>query len=382
MAEGEGAAVPQTNTSVEVLEHEKAIAATDDNKGKDDGLHQQYSRQVTNTVIDLCCRESILKSLIHRNSEGTRMVFSNPNTLQQFVVSVASPELLQRLWDETRKRLGDACQQHVSEQCPHTSMINGILSRPALVQKIFSDSIKKLQHDLEQDSDRFSAKVATIITIYEDGPLGKARLKHISNSRKEAKGGTFPNTRHPRTYPHPYQHYPQPILPSHPQSSANGPRVNLPRGVMPQTANSPPGTQGLLPGNYIAQPYTQPQGYSRPQTHQMTALRPRTQQDGKGNRPPDILPNTQAVIPPQPHPQYAPPQSQYPASTQNQVTFEAAQPGRHRHIPLPSDFMLGASAQPRMSMPEPHLVLGTFHGVVIRDAQGNVGISQYTFTGL
>jgi hypothetical protein len=31
-------------------------------------------------------------------------------------------------------------------------------------------------------------------------------------------------------------------------------------------------------------------------------------------------------------------------------------------------------------MPEPHEVLGVIKGVIIRDAQGNIGLSQYTFT--
>jgi hypothetical protein len=60
--------------------------------------------------------------------------------------------------------------------------------------------------------------------------------------------------------------------------------------------------------------------------------------------------------------------------------FSANQPGRHKTLPLPTDFMTGPSDAPRLSMPEPHEVLGTIRGVIIRDAQGNIGLSQYHFT--
>ena len=43
------------------------------------------------------------------------------------------------------------------------------------------------------------------------------------------------------------------------------------------------------------------------------------------------------------------------------------------------DFMSGPSNAPRLSMPEPHEVLGVIKGVIIRDAQGNIGLSQYQF---
>jgi len=39
--------------------------------------------------------------------------------------------------------------------------------------------------------------------------------------------------------------------------------------------------------------------------------------------------------------------------------------------------MSGPSNAPRLSMPEPHDVLGVIKGVIIRDAQGNIGLSQY-----
>lgn len=45
-----------------------------------------------------------------------------------------------------------------------------------------------------------------------------------------------------------------------------------------------------------------------------------------------------------------------------------------------SDFMSGPSSAPRLSMPEPHDVLGVIKGVIIRDAQGNIGLSQYQFS--
>ncbi|KAG0052841.1 hypothetical protein BGZ83_002049 [Gryganskiella cystojenkinii] len=60
--------------------------------------------------------------------------------------------------------------------------------------------------------------------------------------------------------------------------------------------------------------------------------------------------------------------------------FSSGQAGRHRAVPLPTDFMAGPSEAPRLSMPEPHEVLGTIRGVIIRDAQGNIGLSQYHFT--
>ncbi|CAG8517673.1 10347_t:CDS:10 [Paraglomus occultum] len=62
------------------------------------------------------------------------------------------------------------------------------------------------------------------------------------------------------------------------------------------------------------------------------------------------------------------------------TSFSWNQPGRHGAIPLPTDFMSGPSNAPRLSMPEPHDVLGVIKGVIIRDAQGNIGLSQYTFT--
>ncbi|KAF8939262.1 hypothetical protein EDD21DRAFT_413277 [Dissophora ornata] len=60
--------------------------------------------------------------------------------------------------------------------------------------------------------------------------------------------------------------------------------------------------------------------------------------------------------------------------------FTANQPGRHKAVPLPTDFMSGPSDAPRLSMPEPHEVLGTIRGIIIRDAHGNIGLSQYQFT--
>lgn len=44
--------------------------------------------------------------------------------------------------------------------------------------------------------------------------------------------------------------------------------------------------------------------------------------------------------------------------------------------------MSGPSSAPRLSMPEPHETLGYIKGVIIRDAQGNIGLSQYTFNTL
>ncbi|CAG8531806.1 17272_t:CDS:2 [Acaulospora morrowiae] len=61
-------------------------------------------------------------------------------------------------------------------------------------------------------------------------------------------------------------------------------------------------------------------------------------------------------------------------------SFNWNQPGRHTAIPLPTDFMSGPSTAPRLSMPEPHDVLGVIKGVIIRDAQGNIGLSQYQFS--
>ncbi|KAG0353830.1 hypothetical protein BG005_006914 [Podila minutissima] len=61
-------------------------------------------------------------------------------------------------------------------------------------------------------------------------------------------------------------------------------------------------------------------------------------------------------------------------------SFNSVQHGRHKAVPLPTDFMSGPSEAPRLSMPEPHQVLGTIHGVIIRDAHGNIGLSQYQFT--
>ncbi|CAG8691715.1 8383_t:CDS:2 [Cetraspora pellucida] len=62
------------------------------------------------------------------------------------------------------------------------------------------------------------------------------------------------------------------------------------------------------------------------------------------------------------------------------ASFNWNQPGRHTAIPLPTDFMSGPSNAPRLSMPEPHDVLGVIKGVIIRDAQGNIGLSQYQFS--
>ncbi|KAG0223970.1 hypothetical protein BGW42_005431 [Actinomortierella wolfii] len=64
----------------------------------------------------------------------------------------------------------------------------------------------------------------------------------------------------------------------------------------------------------------------------------------------------------------------------NLQPFTSSQPGRHKAVPLPTDFMSGPSDAPRLTMPEPHEVLGVIRGVIIRDAQGNIGLSQYTFT--
>ncbi|CAJ0845915.1 2525_t:CDS:2 [Entrophospora sp. SA101] len=64
------------------------------------------------------------------------------------------------------------------------------------------------------------------------------------------------------------------------------------------------------------------------------------------------------------------------------ASFQWNHPGRHTAIPLPTDFMSGPSSAPRLSMPEPHETLGYIKGVIIRDAQGNIGLSQYTFNTL
>ncbi|KAF9977681.1 hypothetical protein BGZ73_005191 [Actinomortierella ambigua] len=64
----------------------------------------------------------------------------------------------------------------------------------------------------------------------------------------------------------------------------------------------------------------------------------------------------------------------------NLQPFTSSQHGRHKAVPLPTDFMSGPSEAPRLTMPEPHEVLGVIRGVIIRDAQGNIGLSQYTFT--
>ncbi|KAG0338312.1 hypothetical protein BG004_007266 [Podila humilis] len=63
-----------------------------------------------------------------------------------------------------------------------------------------------------------------------------------------------------------------------------------------------------------------------------------------------------------------------------QQPFHSGDHGRHKAVPLPTDFMSGPSEAPRLSMPEPHQVLGTIRGIIIRDAHGNIGLSQYQFT--
>ncbi|OZJ06539.1 hypothetical protein BZG36_00512 [Bifiguratus adelaidae] len=65
--------------------------------------------------------------------------------------------------------------------------------------------------------------------------------------------------------------------------------------------------------------------------------------------------------------------------------FKSRDPGRHSSIPLPTyvylrDFLAGpVYNQPRLSMPAPHQILGTIRGYIIRDAEGNIGISEYLF---
>ncbi|KTW31624.1 hypothetical protein T552_00263 [Pneumocystis carinii B80] len=74
-------------------------------------------------------------------------------------------------------------------------------------------------------------------------------------------------------------------------------------------------------------------------------------------------------------------QSNLPVSqnSQENISFTSDQQGRHQHLPLPSDFMLGPTDGARIVMPEPHYVLGVIKGMVIRDGQGNFGISKYSF---
>ncbi|KAG0167978.1 hypothetical protein DFQ28_004004 [Apophysomyces sp. BC1034] len=69
----------------------------------------------------------------------------------------------------------------------------------------------------------------------------------------------------------------------------------------------------------------------------------------------------------------------YGMPVQNQ-SFSSRDPGRHLSLPLPTDFMTGPSDAPRVSMPEPHQSLGVLKGVIIRDAQGNIGLASYTFS--
>ncbi|KAG4302640.1 hypothetical protein PCK1_000995 [Pneumocystis canis] len=69
-------------------------------------------------------------------------------------------------------------------------------------------------------------------------------------------------------------------------------------------------------------------------------------------------------------------------SLQGNVSFTSEQKGRHQHLPLPSDFMLGPMEGTRIEMPEPHHVLGIIKGMVIRDGQGNFGISKYSFISI
>ncbi|EMR08625.1 hypothetical protein PNEG_03102 [Pneumocystis murina B123] len=66
-------------------------------------------------------------------------------------------------------------------------------------------------------------------------------------------------------------------------------------------------------------------------------------------------------------------------NSQENISFTSDQQGRHQHLPLPSDFMLGPIDGARIVMPEPHYVLGVIKGMVIRDGQGNFGISKYSF---
>ncbi|KAG5513480.1 hypothetical protein PMAC_000911 [Pneumocystis sp. 'macacae'] len=61
-------------------------------------------------------------------------------------------------------------------------------------------------------------------------------------------------------------------------------------------------------------------------------------------------------------------------NSQENASFTSEQQGRHQHLPLPSDFMLGPMDGTRIEMPEPHHVLGVIKGMVIRDGQGNFGI--------
>ncbi|KAG4303743.1 hypothetical protein PORY_002851, partial [Pneumocystis oryctolagi] len=61
-------------------------------------------------------------------------------------------------------------------------------------------------------------------------------------------------------------------------------------------------------------------------------------------------------------------------NSQENISFTSEQQGRHKHLPLPSDFMLGPIDGVRIEMPEPHHVLGVIKGMVIRDGQGNFGI--------
>ncbi|KAM3583702.1 hypothetical protein VKS41_003674 [Umbelopsis sp. WA50703] len=63
-------------------------------------------------------------------------------------------------------------------------------------------------------------------------------------------------------------------------------------------------------------------------------------------------------------------------------SFASRDYGRHTALPLPTDFMSGASDAPRLSMPEPHQQLGVIKGIIIRDAQGNIGLTNYTFNSL
>lgn len=69
-----------------------------------------------------------------------------------------------------------------------------------------------------------------------------------------------------------------------------------------------------------------------------------------------------------------------PQNSHNNASFTSDQQGRHQHLPLPLDFMLGPIDGARIVMPEPHHVLGVIKGMVIKDGQGNFGISKYSFT--
>lgn len=334
-----GKSIPGENVTDNPLEKVKKVGIEGkangvvvDEKGKqvltNDG--QISEKNLQRRMLRQLCNQFFQESLLNRQEDDVKGIFACVDNLKSELLEFCNTQVAETCYEKTLMdyRRGN---HHISTQTLKalalTNLENSISDNREIVET-FGHSLSFAKQQNEKHPNKSSDKINHIIGIYENSVVysHKRPKKRSRQDNKRVKFGHRPDN---------------------------------------QSANSSQSPHGIV---------SRDRESSLSDKFQYSSIQ---QGPGKGslNGPP--MPSFGA-------PGYASYSSYntrtFPSNTQ--MVFDSSQPGRHRHIPLPADFMLGPSAQPRIVMPEPHQVLGTFHGVIIRDAQGHLGVSQYTFTSL